>query len=46
MQMVMTFKKHYLRFSFFLFFFSGDSFLKTKIIYFHIVNFSPPTKAS
>ena len=45
MQMVMTFKKQSL-FFFFFFFFSGDSLLKTKIIYFHIGNFSPPTRAS
>ena len=37
----MTFKKQSP-----FFFFSGDSLLKTKIIYFHIVNFSPPTRAS
>ena len=41
MQMAMTFKKQSLSF-----FSSGDSLLKTKIIYFHIVNFSPPTRAS
>ena len=46
MQMVMTFKKQSLFCFVFFFFFSGDSLLKTKIIYFHIANFSPPTRAS
>ena len=47
MQMDMRFKKQSLVFLFcFVFFFSGDFLLKTKIIYFHIVNFSPPTRAS
>ena len=45
MQMVMTFKTRSL-FFFFCFFFSGVSLLKTKIIYLHIVNLSPPTRAS